>query len=328
MKRLFPIFAASLVLSLYFFAAFEAAAQGKFRSLAGAFEVDNSFETSGFSGLSGGVQFKWRVEDAEISIGHLDVRAVAKAIHNEEFSAEGLLENYYRQFSQRGERVLSLPLQVDNAPGHQIRYKTKDVLFIARVLPAGDKVYVLTASVPLSKSEKLVPKIEGFFDSFRLITDETVAKEVQELVARSTPKAFAPSSRSAKAVSDISDQGLKGKPRSILLESARYGSDQVLLRKKNLKLEEFDDSGFLLKEVEYNSDGMPNKIYVYGFLDGKRVARISNTLSEGNLVGMAFPMSGKLDDRFQEYYVYRYGAGRLVESRNYWSNQTLYSRTT
>ena len=306
----------------------EIRAQQTFRSLVGRFEVETPANRGGQSGFAGGVQHKWKVSSADVSIGFVDRRGYSRAVRDGEFSAEEFVLGYYNQFSQRGERVSATAIELSGNPAHEFRYRTEKTSFVVRVLRVEDRIYSLDANFPLDDEAELLPKILKIFNSFRLIPDESVEKEIEKLVADATPEPFPNTAKPTKLVSDVVDLRLKGKPRTVITETARFGSDQSLMGRKPTKLEVFDERGFLTSEIEYDSYGMPFRIFAYGFLDGKRVARVNTVESETALVGIAFPVDGKFDDRYDEYYVHRYVSGKLTEVRNFWSNNALYSRTT
>lgn len=156
------------------------------------------------------------------------------------------------------------------------------------------------------------------------------AKKIEE----STPAVLPQTPIVEKLKSDAADNNLKGKVKSVI-EEIQYTDDKSMKRNSE---DYYNESGNYLRTVSY-TDGYPESVSVWGFIDGKRVNK-SNSIkySEGER-----PPSGDIiasvednvknldapkDVRYSTSHKYRYNEqGQLVEEWHYANNGELWSRT-
>jgi hypothetical protein len=155
------------------------------------------------------------------------------------------------------------------------------------------------------------------------------AKKIEE----STPSALPQSPVAQKLKSDAQDNNLKGKVKSVI-EDVQYTGKRS--RERNSEVY-YNESGNYLKSVSY-TDGYPDSVIVWGYIDGKRVSK-SNDInyakgerppSEGITMraedNLKNPNAPK-DTRYSIRYEYRYNEnGQLVETWIYLNNGELWSR--
>ncbi|HEX6124808.1 MAG TPA: hypothetical protein VFZ23_05485 [Pyrinomonadaceae bacterium] len=151
--------------------------------------------------------------------------------------------------------------------------------------------------------------------------------EALERIEKATPASLPQSPRVPKAKTDVEDERLKGRVRSITYAVLESDSATPRLTRESF----YDESGGLTKMVSYNFEGNPWTIRVFGYLDGKRI-------SKGSYISYGYdppaPPLRKLatpeppaDTRFEYSEVFKHDdARRLVEKLLYRNNGVLLSR--
>lgn len=301
-------------------------------SYEGGFSIDipkNSRNGYSGNGTAGGIEFSYRVAEIEYQIGYYEKQGLPMAFVNGEPDSEQIVKHYFNRFSARGERIYAKDIGLQDFKGREYKYKTDKSVFLLRLFKVDTRgrIYKLVAEIPLGK-QSLEDTALKAFDSFKLLGDEVVKKEMERRVAEATPSALPQNPAVPKAETDAQDRNLKGKIKSVLTETARYSLKDSLRQKHSQSFEEFDEKGNLLKKTEYDNLGFPWKIYVYGSVAGKRVAKIGSVENENSIGGIAlpFPSNSKFDERFQESYSYKYLGGNLIEESKSFSNGALFWR--
>lgn len=301
-----------------------------FISYVGGFQVNLPASTQGFDGMGSGMRQTWRQPEAEYEIGFHERQGLPLAIINGEFSYDETVKRYFNKYSSEGEKVHVKAVALAGNPGFEYKFKTRNSIFLLRLFLVGDRVYQLQAQIPLAKesNEQAVLRV---FDSLRLVGKDVVEAHFAKQIIDATPKSLPQSPKVPKPKSDLEDRNIKGKVRSIKYDFAKYALNDSLKQKYTTLYEEFDSEGNLIKAIEHDSHGSPSKVTVFGYISGKRVARIGGIEQEGQIrsgIAIEFPSGTKFDERFDEFYTYQYSQGMLSEKRNYWSNGALYSRAT
>ncbi|HQU85633.1 MAG TPA: hypothetical protein PKY59_21035 [Pyrinomonadaceae bacterium] len=298
----------------------------------GGFSIDlpnNSRNGYSGNGTAGGIEASYRVAEIAYKIGYYEKQGLPMAFVDGEPDSELIVKHYFNQFSARGERIYAKDISLQDFKGREYKYKTDKSVFLLRLFNVDTKgrIYELVAEIPLSK-QTLEDTALKAFDSFKLLSDEVVTKELDRRIAEATPSALPQNPVVPKAKSDAQDRNLKGKIKSVLTETAHYSLKNSLRQKHPQSVEEFDEKGNLLKTTEYDYLGFPWKIYVYGYVAGKRVAKIGSIENENSIGGIAFnfPSNSKFDERFQESYGHKYLGGNLVEESKSFSNGALFWR--
>src|SRR4051812_33726568 len=91
--------------------------------------------------------------------------------------------------------------------------------------------------------------------------------DIARKIAESTPDALPQSPVAAKLKSDAADKNLKGKVKSVV----EYTEQPVGSGRKFFAQEYYNESGNLIKSVDFAPDGFPRSVLVWGYLDGNRV---------------------------------------------------------
>lgn len=297
-------------------------------SYVGGFEVNLPTDIRGFNGMGSGIRMTWRQPEAEYEIGFHQRQGLPLAIIKGEFSYEEVVRRYFNKFSSDGERIYVKDAVLQNNPGFEYKFKTRDSIFLLRLFLVDDRVYQLQARIPIAKdsSEQSVLTI---FDSVKLISKDVTARHFAKQIAEATPETPPQIPKVPKPKSDLQDRNLSGPIKSVRFEFAGYALNDSLKQKYTTLYQEFDRDGNLVKSIDHDSHGSPLKVEVFGYVAGKRVSRVRSIEQEGSFgfgIPIEFPRKSKFDTRFQEYFIYKYLNGGLAEERSFWSNGALFRR--
>ncbi|HKP69560.1 MAG TPA: hypothetical protein VJV05_09770 [Pyrinomonadaceae bacterium] len=306
-----------------------AAQTAEFVSYTGGFKVGIAERPNGTSGVGSGIRFSWTLGKIKYELGFHERQGLPLALVGDDFSYEEAVKRYFNQFSTRGERISSSNVTLDGHDGRDFKYKYKTSVFVLRLFLIDDRVYQLLAEYP-SGDESSSNKASKIFESVRFIDKDSVEKHYAKQIEDATPKPLPQLPKSVKATTDLQDRNLRGKVKTILTEQAFYALNDSLKQRKKQQLEEFDETGSLVRQIEYDSFGSPSSVRVFGYLAGKRVARIGTVPTDHEIGGIAleFPPGLKADNRFDESTAYKFGNGKIIEERRSFSNGMLFERKT
>lgn len=226
-----------------------------------------------------------------------------------------------KEYSFNGNKGIELQILYPGNPGGKS---------IARFFIVGKRFFHLSTLFNRNQDETEVVRI---MDSFSLLDFKSlIAAKIEE----ATPKVLPQEPITAKLKTDAQDKNLKGKVKSVIEETQDSSS-----KKRELDSEEYyNEFGNLTKEISY-SEGYPNNITVYGYIDGRRVLNSnyidfdddqrppSNTMSitvsaENNIKNPNLPR----DARYSVSSTYKYNEkGQLIEEAILQNNGELWSRT-
>jgi hypothetical protein len=154
-------------------------------------------------------------------------------------------------------------------------------------------------------------------------------------IAEAAPAELPQSPGDDRAGNDARDAGLKGKVKSVIETNQEVGTRI----RDPYKDDYYNDSGNLIKTIEY-TDGYPESVTVYGFIDKMRVTRSREvTYAEGEkpepkgifmrMSDNAKDPSAPRDSRYDRRKVYKYDSqGRLIEESSYQNNGEFWHKTT
>jgi len=298
-------------------------------SFAGGFEVNLPRNVRGHNGMGSGMRMTWRQPEAEYEIGFHQRQGLPLAYIEGQFSYEEAVRRYFNKFSSDGESIYVKAALLQKNPGFEYKFKTRNSIFILRLFLVGDRVYQLLAQIPIA-IESNEQKVLQVFDSVKLISADDTARHFAKQIADATPKTPPQDPKVHKYKSDIQDRNLKGSVKSIKYEFAGYALNDSLKQKYITLYEEFDRDGNLTKAIDHDSQGSPLKVTVYGYVSGRRVSRIGSIEQEGSFFGILieFPSGSRLDNRFDQYFTFKYLNGMLAEESTFWSNGVRTSRAT
>lgn len=147
-------------------------------------------------------------------------------------------------------------------------------------------------------------------------------------IKEATPAALPQKPKVAKARSDVNDLGLKGSVKSVIT-GTEEPDNSVTLRTE----EAFDNSGALTTRISYDYQGNPWRVMVYGYIEGKRIAKDAVIHYDYDPPPMAVPPGTQRsnespDTRYSLAYEYVYDTkGVLTEHRLFSNTGQLLTRT-
>lgn len=200
---------------------------------------------------------------------------------------------------------------------------------IARYFVVGKRFYLLNASFNKDQNED---EIVRNLDSFALLDSKSL---IAAKLADATPQPLPQAPASQKAKTDVQDENLKGKVKSII-EYTQSGAKG----KREREFEKYyDEKGNLIKEISYTED-YPSAVTVWGFIDKNRVSKTNEIyFDEDQRTPLGNPFitmsaDGSLknpdapkDERYTIKHDYKYNDdGKLIEEFSYSNNGELWSR--
>ena len=136
-----------------------------------------------------------------------------------------------------------------------------------------------------------------------------------------------------RLTSDAEDEGFKGKIKKVVEESEDSSGTWGVQGRKMSSVENFDEKGALTQSDDYDSQGNPFQITVYGYINGKRVSNSKTTNYEYDPPPPPAVLSPKSSDvpkrdaRYKYSFDYKYENGKLVESQLIYNNGRKGNRT-
>lgn len=189
---------------------------------------------------------------------------------------------------------------------------------------------------------KLIVLMFAYISLVLLIPTETSGQKLRKIdfakkIAEATPATLPQSPSEKRVSSDALDEGLKGKVKSVVHTTLYPGK----IRPESYEDKYYDESGNLVKSVDY-SDGYPQSVTVYGYIDKMRVNRSKDVeYAEGEKPEPKHQMisiraednardpSAPRDERYnmREFRLYD-SLGRLIEKRSHQNNGEMWNKKT
>lgn len=243
-----------------------------FVSLEGGFTIalppwaNSSSGVKPIAGYStGGLSFLWRLADgSQFQIGYVDriLKSDDKAKVLEAAGDELIAE----QTKSGQTLVYRKPLEFKGYPGTELRFTIEGGTAQARYVLVGNRMFVLITAWTLGKVPDPMLKI---LDSFDLINAKKV---IAERLEKATPPGLPQKPQMKFERSDAAMDNLKGRVKFVSSWKRYQGLDAS---SDTVQTDEstYDSTGNLLKKIRYDYRGNPSDVVVYGFIDGKRVAK-------------------------------------------------------
>lgn len=145
--------------------------------------------------------------------------------------------------------------------------------------------------------------------------------EFSTLLEKATPTALPQFPVAKRTGSDVLDDGLKGRVKSVREEKEYLDGTGYPANRRFKTLQEYNAAGNLVRQVFADYRGNISFVVVYGYLDGKRVSKAGTSIRHAYdpppmLVPLATPSvpQKKGDERYTSSWEYKYDEkGRLVE---------------
>lgn len=222
--------------------------------------------------------------------------------------------------------VRERPLVMQAFAGRELEFESTRKRVIYRLFAAPDRLVRVRAEF---SNETGLEHALSFLNSLRLDTRSNIAALK---ITEATPEDLPQQPALHRPTSDLVDRGLKGRVASVIMEKQVLKDGRLSARKSRFETT-YDRAGNLRKEVEYDYEGHPDSVIVFGFLDGMRVSRYGRVANERIIVGpmLAGPVRppNPPDPRFSNRYEYRYvEADRIREKIVYRNNGEIWRRST
>jgi hypothetical protein len=308
-----------------------------FVSLTGRFTVSLPRQVSAYSGIGTNVpegriegdSFSWETAEGVFEVIYMDLPAAVatKAVFDRGRDNKLLLN---RKAKLAGEKDISL---AGNA-GRETRFETPDGIQIVRTYLVGNRLYEAAVALPNSLKPKEAAAVR-VLDSFKLLSPAEVAAARKKEVDEVTPNPLPQDKPAPKLKSDAEDERLKGRVKSVFVESEDLSGTWYVGGRKPSAADYYDEKGQLVRHESYDYRGNLREVAVYGYLDGERVRSEKSIRHEYDpppvMMAAGPPTVGqrpKSDPGYSNKYRYKYDdKGRQVERSMYWNDGRLGGRT-
>lgn len=224
-------------------------------------------------------------------------------------------------------------ITLDKYPGIEQRANLFTGTIIQRTYVVSPRIYEMVAVV--NNSQRVYESVAvGVLDSFKVLSEAEVKEKLAQEAAKAEPSPLPQTPVSPRAGSDASDEGLRGRVKSVLSESQDLsGTWSVQGRKRDL-LDTYNEKGNKVRTEEYDSRGNLSAITVYGYINGSRVSAFNTIEHEYHpppLIATVAPAPGavikKSDPRYQYKLGFKYDdKKRLTEMTYFQSNGDVWLR--
>lgn len=299
-----------------------------FTSMEGRFSVALPKRVMGYNPQSAntpqgrveGTMFTWKTAEGEFMVSYIDRPEPLESMSKQVL--DFLRDNYLASSKGQAKLIKETDISLDGHPGRESWFEYPDNLVLSRLYLVRNRLYQATALYKKAQE----PAIIKILSSFKLLSQADVDAEIQKRVAEATPSPLPQQPVTKKLKSDAADEGLKGKVKTIFKENESLDGTWAVSRRKPSSMEYYNEQGNIYKKVSYDYRGNPADIWVYGYLDGERVAKFKSIDYEYNPPPMMMPATPgqpkpKYDPRYSLKYQYKYDdKGNLSEEILYGSN--------
>lgn len=311
----------------------ESQSKEDFVSVEGGFTISLPQITSGYRSMTSelvksGSQFTWNIPEGKFLITY-EERPVLSKITADEF-LESVTTKVTDEIAKDAELELinKKSISLNDIAGTEIllRYN-KVALVITRYYVDKNRVYILQTGWAENTDNTNPLKI---LNSFKLIDRE---KLFAQKLAEATPQDLPQSPMDQRITTDVQDEQLKGKVKSVLGATEDLTGNWAVKGKKPSIDDFYSESGQRTKKVLYDFKGNPSTVAVYGFIDGARVSKAAEIRYEYNPPIMAMPLVGAkpnvvktpepikpADSRYLTKYEYKYDENKRVKEIVRYSN--------
>ena len=279
-------------------------------------------------GNATGSLYQWETREGTFGVGHADA---FQPLQDPEIARD-----FFKSATDRFNKVATAnsgtvatvkQITLDKYPGIEQRVELFTGTVIQRTYIASRRIYEVVAV--MNNSQRVYESIAlGVLDSFKVLSEADVqARQAQE-AAKAEPSPLPQTPAVQRAGTDASDEGLRGKVKSVLMESENFSG-----RRTRISVDTYNEHGNKLRTEFYDNKGNLYHISVYGFIDGARVAAYRTIEREYNpppRVGTAAPGSTvkKSDPRYDHRFEFKYDdKKRLIEKTWLQNNGDVLRRT-
>jgi len=310
-------------------------ADDHFSSVDGRFTIAMPKSISGFMALTpqtlrleaSGGQFSWQLKEGGMTISYYDYADKTFDLKTEKDFAyffDGFRDAILSSF--KGKLLNERRLKLGEHRGYHYAVETATgSKVIARVYYVMKRNYSLVA-IPSTDVPNAETIISNALDSLALISRSKIDADMLKSLESSAPAPLPQEPVVPKERSDIEDDGLKGKVRSVTGESEDLSGTGSKLGRHPSFIEDYNEKGNTVKRTTFDYRGNPSEITSYGYIDGRRVSKFTLLSYEYNPPPMmsrperAVPGQRVKDTRINYSYTYKYKDGKLAEMQMFYND--------
>ena len=283
-------------------------------------------------GNARGHLFQWETKEATFGVGYGDAaQPLDGPVATRQFF-DAAVERFNKIASANSGSVGSVKqITLDKYQGIEQRVDLFTGEVTQRTYIVSRRVYEIVAV--MKNSQKVYESVAvGVLDSFKVLSDADVKTQAAEKTAKAEPSPLPQTPVAQRPGTDASDESLHGNVRTVLTESEDLSGTWSVQGRKRNSFDTFNEQGNKLKTEFYDYQGNLHRIFVYGFIDGSRVAVTRTIEREYNPPPMAIapPPGGavkKSDARYEYKFEFKYDdKKRLTEKTWFHNNGDLWLR--
>ena len=279
-------------------------------------------------GNANGQMYQWETKEATFAVGFADaVRPLQDAETVKQFF--NLATDRFNQAAtaNSGNIAPVKQLTLDKYPGIEQRVDLFTGAVIQRTYIVSPRIYEMVAV--LKNNQRVYESVAiGTLSSFKLISEAEVTAKRSEEAAAAEPSPLPQKPVTPREGSDATDDGLHGRVKSVLTESEDLSGTWAVQGRKRNSFDTFNEHGDKLRTESYDYRGNLDRITVYGYIDGGRVATSKTIEHEYNPPPISVALGPspegvvkKSDPRYQNRFEFKYDQKkRLTEKTWFRSN--------
>jgi hypothetical protein len=218
--------------------------------------------------------YKWNLASGEFSISHASGGFDFEARAQVSLLLSGLREQVVGHLQNGSSIVRERQIDLDGHPGVELVTQSSDIKTITQLFVVKDRLYLLTMS--LTRVQMANPQAAtNAFNSFRLLPEQILSEQRAKFTDKLAPEPLPQEPFVPRPTTDSQDKGLKGKVKKVTSEVESYVGNELSGVRRIAAEMEFNERGFLTREMDYDPAGLTHMVIVYGYLKGERAARMA-----------------------------------------------------
>lgn len=284
-------------------------------------------------GEAKGDLYHWETKEATFGVGHADAAmALDGPVARKQFFDSDIERFNKVATSNNGTVAAVKQITLDKYPGIEQRVDLFTGSVVQRTYIVSRRVYEIVAV--MRNSQRVYESVAlGVLDSFRVLSEAAVTAQLAQEAAKAEPSPLPQTPVARRAGSDASDEGLRGRVKSVLIESQDLSGTWSVQGRKRDSLCTYNEQGNRVRTEGYDPRGNLSSITVYGYIDGSRVSAFNLIDREYNppLIASVAPAPGaelkKPDPRYRYRYAFKYDdKKRLTEETLFHSDGEIWAR--
>jgi hypothetical protein len=311
------------------FGSLEKVKNGKFSSVEAGFSIDLPKNIGGFDGRSG-VLYSWRLDEGFFVVG--TNQSTTNIEDSEEFDNEStkIIKQVFDGFQSElfvnrvnASKALIKNIEVLGHKGIEATIEMPKGLCVIRVFWVKNRAFKIGLLL-FENQLKFKSMALSIFETMKIASDSDADSVIKQKVENATPKPLPQSPVVAKAKSDLEDENILGKAKSVSVNSKYIKGPKAGSPLRKNSEDYFNELGAFTKRISYSdTNGLPFQIRVYGYIDGARVEDAGYISYESNPPAMLIvpsPNAPKRDDRYSKRFRYEYDKNKKLKEMTLFSN--------